>query len=77
MDSALDHPQTRHREMVVERQHPVLGTVSLLGMPVKFSETPGAVHRIPPELGEHSDEILRETGLEDGEVRRLREQGVV
>ncbi|HLL49543.1 MAG TPA: CoA transferase, partial [Thermomicrobiales bacterium] len=77
MDSALDHPQTRHREMVVERQHPVLGTVSLLGMPVKFSETPGAVHRIPPELGEHSDEILREIGLEDGEVRRLREQGVV
>ena len=77
MDNTLDHPQTRHREMVVERAHPVLGTVSLLGMPVKFSETPSDVHRIPPELGEHSDEILREIGLEDGDVRRLREQGVV
>jgi crotonobetainyl-CoA:carnitine CoA-transferase CaiB-like acyl-CoA transferase len=77
MDGALDHPQTRHREMVVERAHPVLGTVSLLGLPVKFSETPGDVHRIPPELGEHSDEILREIGLDDDELDRLRLQGIV
>ena len=68
MDGALDHPQTRHREMVVERPHPVLGTVSLLGLPVKFSETPGDVHRIPPELGEHTDEILREIGLDDEDL---------
>ena len=77
MDGALDHPQTRHREMVVTRAHPVLGTVSLLGVPVKFSETPGDVHRVPPELGEHTDEILREIGLDDGELRRLREQTIV
>jgi crotonobetainyl-CoA:carnitine CoA-transferase CaiB-like acyl-CoA transferase len=77
MDGALDHPQTRHREMVVERAHPVLGTVSLLGLPVKFSETPGDVHRIPPELGEHSDEILRGIGLDDDELGRLRQQGIV
>jgi crotonobetainyl-CoA:carnitine CoA-transferase CaiB-like acyl-CoA transferase len=77
MDGALDHPQTRHREMVVERSHPVLGTVSLLGLPVKFSETPGDVHRIPPELGEHTDEILHEIGLEEDDVNRLREQKIV
>jgi crotonobetainyl-CoA:carnitine CoA-transferase CaiB-like acyl-CoA transferase len=63
--------------MVVERAHPILGTVSLLGLPVKFSETPGDVHRIPPELGEHSDEILREIGLGDDELGRLRQQGIV
>jgi crotonobetainyl-CoA:carnitine CoA-transferase CaiB-like acyl-CoA transferase len=77
MDGALDHPQVRHREMVVERPHPILGTVSLLGLPVKFSETPGDVHRIPPEIGEHTDEILCELGLADEERRRLREQGIV
>ena len=70
-------PQTRHREMVVERAHPVLGTVSLLGLPVKFSETPGDVHRLPPELGEHTDEILHEIGLEEDDVGRLREQKIV
>src|SRR5918994_3358441 len=77
MDGALDHPQTRHRAMVVERPHPVLGTVSLLGLPVKFSETPGDVHRIPPELGEHTDEILREIGLDEDDVNRLRELKIV
>jgi hypothetical protein len=65
MDSALDHPQVRHREMVVSRPHPVLGEVSLLGLPVKFSETPGDVHRIPPELGEHTDAILKELESSD------------
>ena len=77
MDGALDHPQVRHREMVVDRPHPVLGTVSLLGLPVKFSETPGQVHRIPPELGEHTDEILREVGMDADDLSRLREQGII
>jgi crotonobetainyl-CoA:carnitine CoA-transferase CaiB-like acyl-CoA transferase len=77
MDGALDHPQIRHREMVVERPHPVLGTVSLLGLPVKFSETPVDVHRTPPELGEHTGEVLRAAGLSDTDLGRLREQGIV
>jgi crotonobetainyl-CoA:carnitine CoA-transferase CaiB-like acyl-CoA transferase len=77
MDGAMDHPQTRHRKMVVERQHPILGTVSLLGLPVKFSQTPGDVHRIPPALGEHTDEILRELGFDDEKLRRLREETIV
>jgi crotonobetainyl-CoA:carnitine CoA-transferase CaiB-like acyl-CoA transferase len=77
MDRALDHPQVRHREMVIDRPHPVLGTVSLLGLPVKFSETPGDVHRIPPDLGEHTDEILREIGYQDADLCRLREEGLV
>jgi CoA:oxalate CoA-transferase len=77
MDGALDHPQVRHREMVVEREHPILGTVSLLGLPVKFSETPGDVHRIPPALGEHTDEILREVGLSDADLCRLRDEGTI
>jgi crotonobetainyl-CoA:carnitine CoA-transferase CaiB-like acyl-CoA transferase len=77
MDRALDHPQARHREMVVERPHPVLGTVSLLGLPVKLSETPGDVDRVPPQLGEHSDEILRSLGYGAGAIERLRADGIV
>ena len=76
MDGALDHPQVQAREMVVTRPHPVLGSVSLLGLPVKFSETPGEV-RIPPDLGEQTDEILREIGFGDDERSRLRGEGIV
>jgi crotonobetainyl-CoA:carnitine CoA-transferase CaiB-like acyl-CoA transferase len=77
MDGALDHPQIRHREMVVSREHPVMGTVNLLGLPVKFSETPVDVHRIPPELGEHTELILGEIGVPDDELCRLRDEGIV
>ncbi|HUZ00952.1 MAG TPA: CoA transferase [Thermomicrobiaceae bacterium] len=74
---ALDHPQVRHREMVVERPHPTMGTVRLLGLPVKLSETPGQVRLVPPLLGEHTDEVLREIGIDDAAIARLREAGVV
>ncbi|HEY8602682.1 MAG TPA: CoA transferase [Thermomicrobiales bacterium] len=77
LDEALDHPQTRHREMVVEREHPTLGSVRLLGLPVKLSDTPGGVHRTPPLMGEHTTEILRELGLSDAELQELQRQGVI
>ena len=77
LDDALDHPQIRHREMVVERFHPVLGTVSLLGLPVKLSDTPGDVRRVPPGMGEHTAEILAELGYARSEIDDLRAQGIV
>ncbi|HET8631074.1 MAG TPA: CoA transferase [Thermomicrobiales bacterium] len=77
LDKSLEHPQVRHREMVVERPHPTLGTARLLGLPVKLSETPGDVFRAPPLLGQHTDEILRAAGVSDEELARLREAGVI
>ena len=74
---ALDHPQVLHREMVIERPHPTMGTVRLLGLPVKLSETPGDVFRVPPLLGEQNDEILHEIGIDAAEIERLRGTGVV
>jgi formyl-CoA transferase/CoA:oxalate CoA-transferase len=44
--------------MVAETQHPVTGPFRTLGVPVKFSETPGAVRRPAPRLGEHTQEVL-------------------
>ena len=77
MDQALEHPQVRHRQMVVELPHPRLGTVRLLGLPVKLSATPGAIRRAPPLLGEHTDEVLREIGLSEADLARLRANGVI
>lgn len=77
MDQALEHPQVRHRQMVVEREHPTAGPLRLLGLPVKLSATPGDIVRVPPLLGQHTAEILGELGLDDAAVARLRDAGVI
>jgi crotonobetainyl-CoA:carnitine CoA-transferase CaiB-like acyl-CoA transferase len=61
--SVFEDPHTRAREMSVELEHPVEGTIRALGIPVKLSATPGAIRRPAPLLGEHTDEVLREAGL--------------
>jgi crotonobetainyl-CoA:carnitine CoA-transferase CaiB-like acyl-CoA transferase len=75
---ALEHPQTRARDMVTERPHPTLGSVKLTGIPVKLSETPGEVGAAPPLLGQHTDSILRELcGLSDDDIAALKASGAV
>jgi crotonobetainyl-CoA:carnitine CoA-transferase CaiB-like acyl-CoA transferase len=59
----VDDPHTHAREMVAEVEHPVEGTVRVLGIPVKLSDTPGAVRRAAPLLGEHTAEVLAEAGV--------------
>lgn len=70
-------PQARAREMIVESEHPVAGTVKSLGLPVKFSGTPGAVNRPAPVLGEHSREVLAGCGYDAVEIDALVEAGAV
>lgn len=77
LDQALDHVQVRHRQMVVELPHPTMERVRLLGLPVKLSETPGAVRRAPPLLGQHTDEILRGLGISETEIARLCTSGII
>jgi crotonobetainyl-CoA:carnitine CoA-transferase CaiB-like acyl-CoA transferase len=64
LEQALGSELTREREMVVELDQPEIGTVRLLGMPVKFSRTPGDPTRPAPALGEHTEEVLMEAGLD-------------
>jgi crotonobetainyl-CoA:carnitine CoA-transferase CaiB-like acyl-CoA transferase len=55
---------TQAREMEVTLEHPEQGTIHALGVPVKLSDTPGGVRRPAPLLGQHTEEILREAGIE-------------
>jgi crotonobetainyl-CoA:carnitine CoA-transferase CaiB-like acyl-CoA transferase len=74
---ALEHPQTRAREMVVETVHPQAGAVKSLGCPIRFSATPASVSRPAPLLGEHTREVLREYGFDSAEIDALAAAGVV
>ncbi len=57
-DEVFTDPHILARGMVAETEHPVTGPFRTLGVPVKMSETPGAVHRPAPRLGEHTEEVL-------------------
>ena len=71
----LELPQTLAREMVLEVEHSLLGSVGTVGFPVKFSETPGSVRRGAPVLGEHTREMLGELGYTDEQVEDLVRSG--
>jgi formyl-CoA transferase len=68
---AFADPHVRARDMVVEIDHPALGTLQTLGSPIKMSDTPPVVGRRVPRLGEHTREVLREAGLTDDEIMKL------
>ncbi|MEZ4726396.1 MAG: CoA transferase [Caldilineaceae bacterium] len=70
-------PQTLAREMVVEVEHSRVGKVKTMGLPVKFSDTPGGVRHGAPVMGEHTREILREAGYRTDEVDRLIAEGAI
>ena len=57
--------------MEVRRSHPEEGEIRVLGIPVKLSDTPGAIRRTAPLPGEHTSEVLREAGFSDAEIAAL------
>ena len=73
----LADPQVVARNMVVEVEHPTLGSLKTLGSPIKLSATPPDVGRRAPLLGEHTDEILAEAGFGKDDIAALRRTGAV
>jgi len=57
---ALDDPQTEINGMLCPIEHPVLGDITVVGSPVHLSDAPMTVRRLPPKLGEHTEEVLQE-----------------
>jgi crotonobetainyl-CoA:carnitine CoA-transferase CaiB-like acyl-CoA transferase len=73
----LADSHTLARQMVVDLVHPGAGPIKALGIPVKLSDTPGAVDRPAPLVGQHTSEILAELGFSQAEQRSLGERGIV
>lgn len=70
-------PQTQARKMVVEVPHTTLGAVKTLGLPIKFSRTPGGPETGAPVYGEHSREVLLQHGFSDAEIDAMVAAGAV
>ncbi len=70
-------PQVRARDMVTTVRHEREGDVETIGLPVKFSDTPGKVRRGAPTYGQHSRDVLAEAGFDEAEVQRFLDEGAV
>jgi crotonobetainyl-CoA:carnitine CoA-transferase CaiB-like acyl-CoA transferase len=71
-------PQIAARDMVVALDHSTIGSLQLLGIPVKLSDTPGGLNAPPPTLGQHTDTILQhDLGLTAAAIARLHAQQIV
>ncbi|MFJ9900681.1 CaiB/BaiF CoA transferase family protein [Streptomyces sp. NPDC091280] len=77
VEQALTSPQAVAREMVSVLDHPTAGELRTIGSPLKFSASPVHIRTAPPLLGQHTDDVLAETGYSAREIEELRATGAV
>ncbi len=77
LDEAFKDPRVVQRKMVTEFVDPRKGKMKLLSSPIKMSETPPDIRRAPAVFGEHTEEVLKELGFQEEEIRQRKKAGVV
>jgi len=78
MDKLVSDPQVAHRGMIAEVEYPKLGRLRTHNTPLRLCRTPASIERPAPELGEHTEEVLRGLlGMSDAEVACLRDEGAI
>jgi crotonobetainyl-CoA:carnitine CoA-transferase CaiB-like acyl-CoA transferase len=70
-------PQYLARGMILEMQHPELGSVKVPGVVPKLSQTPGAVEWLGPAMGEHNIEVLKKIGLSESQIGAMQKKGII
>jgi crotonobetainyl-CoA:carnitine CoA-transferase CaiB-like acyl-CoA transferase len=76
-EDVVDDAQVAHDELITTVRHPDGRDLQVVGVPMRFSRTPGSIRFGPPAVGQHTDEVLRGLGYSEAEVGVLREEGVV
>lgn len=77
ISEVMNDPQIAAQDMVIDVDHGPRGMVRMTGFPVKLSATPARIRHPAPDLGAHTDEVLKEAGLTDDEIARLRKTGSI
>src|SRR5689334_3985251 len=75
LESLLQDPHLDATGFWQVREHPTEGTLRLPGVPAAYAKTPADIRRLPPRLGEHSLEVLREAGYSAAEIDALLASG--
>jgi len=74
---AFEDTQVKHRGMRFDLAHPSGASLPQVASPLRFTEAPLEHGAPPPLLGQHTEEILRELGIDGAEIEQLRQSGVL
>lgn len=77
LDEMFEDPQVKETGIVQPLDHPALGKIEILGQPIGLSRTPAQFRRPPPELGQHTSDVLGEFGFAADEIADLRARGII
>ncbi|WP_252314125.1 CaiB/BaiF CoA-transferase family protein [Sinobaca sp. H24] len=77
VEQVFDHPQVKAREMTQEADHPVVGRMKVVRNPIKYKNINVKMETAPPQLGEHTSEVLQDYGLSEKEITALRDIGAI
>lgn len=76
-EEVIADPHLRDRGMIVDVEHPTHGKITILGSPIKLSESPANISPPPLDLGADTDQVLAEAGLSQHEIDRLHHDSVL
>ncbi|MBN2061761.1 MAG: CoA transferase [Deltaproteobacteria bacterium] len=77
LDEIENDPQLKHRDMVIELDHPEKGRIKQVGVSIKLSDTPGSVRKLSPKPGENTEKILIELGYDRETIEKLGRDGII
>jgi crotonobetainyl-CoA:carnitine CoA-transferase CaiB-like acyl-CoA transferase len=77
VSDVVNDPQVLARNMIVSALHPRVPEVRVPGPPLKLTDHPATVRRHPPDLGEHTAEVLGELGYSASEIEEMGREGVI
>ena len=77
ISEVIEDPQVLANNYIVEFDHPTWGPIKAVAPPYKFSKTPATLRRAAPEFGQHTEEVLLESGFTWDEIAELRDDEVI
>ncbi|MCI0897643.1 MAG: CoA transferase, partial [Chloroflexi bacterium] len=69
--------QVLARNMIAEVDHPNVPNLKFPASPLKLTDSPATIRRVPPLLGQHNEEILAEAGYSPEKIADMKERGVI
>lgn len=77
IEDIMADPHYQARDMILEIEHPEMGSLKMPGIVPKLSETPGSVNWTGAKLGEHNREVFKEIGLTEEQIAKLHDKGII